>query len=279
MVIPNDAKLNEEFEHLDWMYDGYASLLNGSKEQFEAMTGNEAYYCLHFDASQFAGNENKFTDGIKKAAATLYNSITAMLKRINEYFFGEGQKAADAAAENAEEALDALGKVDGNTPIPEDSPARDPEALMKALEGGTEFNEVKEENGELGSALDKVKSAVDKVKDCDTVAKLRAVYAEVRKAADSGVQAVSQSLRKSLSEANSAANDLRNPKVPKEEDTGEVKAGIKQENQEAIDKAKDETKKARIIGGVRNKLVSVYNSLAKQSKSIKEQPAKSEFKG
>ncbi|KAB3419226.1 hypothetical protein F9Z84_06890 [Escherichia coli] len=279
MVIPNEVKLSEEFDLLDWAYDGYASLLNGSKEQFDAMTGNESYYALHFDANQYAGTENKFTDGIKKAAQTLYTNITNMLKRINEYFFGEGQKAAENAAENASEALDALGEVDGNTPIPEDSSVRDPEALATALQGGTEFNEVKDENSELGSAIDKVMTAVNKVKDCDTVAKLRAVYDEIRKAADSGVQAVSQSLRSTLSEANSAASDLRNPKLPKDDDTAEVKAGIKQENQEAVEKAKEETKKARIIGGVRNKFVAVYNSLAKQSKTIKEQPAKSEFKG
>ena len=279
MSIPNDAKLSDEFDQLDWAYDGYSSLLNGSKEQFAAMTGNESYYCLHFDANQFAGNENKFTDGIKKAAQTLYKNITDMLKRVNEYFFGEGQKAAENAAEAADKALEALSEVDGNTPIPEDSPARDPEALLKALEGGTEFNEVKDENSELGGMLDRMKSAVEKVKDCDNVAKLRTVLLEVRKTANTGVQSVSQSLRKALSAANDAANKLRSPKVPEEDDTGEVKAGIKQENQEVVAEAKDETKKARIIGGIRNKIVSVFNSITKVCKSIKEKPAQSEFKG
>lgn len=278
-MIPNEAKLSDEFDQLEWAYDGYSSLLNGSQKQFDAMTGNEAYYCLHFDARQYAGNENKFTDGIKKAAQTLYKNITDMLKRINEFFFGEGQKAAENAADAAGKALEALANVDGNTPIAEDSPARDPEALLKALEGGTEFNEVKDENSELGGALDRLKSAVQKVKDCDNVAKLRAVFNEIQKTASTGVQSVSQSLRKALSAANEAANKLRSPKVPEEDDTGEVKTGIKQENQEVVAEAKDETKKARIIGGVRNKIVSVFNSLTKLCKSIKETPAKSEFKG
>lgn len=279
MVIPNEVKLNDEFDQLDWAFDGYSSLLNGSKEQFSAMSGNESYYCLHFDANQYAGNENKFTDGIKKAAQTLYKNITDMLKRVNEFFFGEGEKAAESAAQAAGKALEALSNVDGNTPIADDSPVRDPETLLKALEGGTEFNEVKEDNSELDGALEKLRAAVAKVKDCDTVAKLRTVLSEVQKSANTGVQTVAQSLRKALSAANEAANKLRSPKVPEEDDTGEVKTGIKQENQEVVEAAKGETKKARIIGGIRNKIVSVFNSLTKACKSIKETPAKSEFKG
>lgn len=277
-MIPNEAKLHEELDLLEWTLDGYSSLLDTSK-QFAAMSGNEAYYEFHYLAFQHAGMEANVIDGIKKAAATLYQNITDMLKRINEYFFGEGEKAAQDAANGADEALDALNEVDGNTPIPDGSPARDPEALLKALEGGTEFEEVMKENSDLDNALDRIRTAAQKVKDCDTVAKLRSVYTEIKSAADSGTQAVANSLRKTLSKATDAANGLRNPKLPKDDDTPEIKASVKQENQENIDEAKDETKKARIIGGVRNKIVGAYNSLSKLSKTIKENPAKSEFKG
>lgn len=277
-MIPNEAKLHEELDLLEWTLDGYSSLLDTSK-QFAAMSGNEAHYEFHYLAFQHAGMEANIIDGIKKAAATLYQNITDMLKRINEYFFGEGEKAAQDAANGADEALDALNEVDGNTPIPDGSPARDPEALLKALEGGTEFEEVMKENSDLDNALDRIRTAAQKVKDCDTVAKLRSVYTEIKSAADSGTQAVANSLRKTLGKATNAANELRNPKLPKDDDTPEIKASVKQENQENIDEAKDETKKARIIGGVRNKIVGAYNSLSKLSKTIKESPAKSEFKG
>lgn len=279
MTIKNDDHLEREFEHLDWLYSGMESLLNGSRDQFKAMTGNESYYALHYDANSYAGNENKFTDGIKKAAAALYESISNMLKRINEYFFGDSQKTADEAAEKASDAITALGEMDGNAPVPEDSPARNPEGIMKSLSGGVDFNEIKEKNPELASAIDAISNAAQKVKDCDTIAKLRTVYNEIGSSASKAMGTVSSSLRTTLSAANTAANKLRSPKIPNEDDPAEVKNGIKEENQEIANEAKDETKKARIIGGVRNKIVGALNSISTLSKGIKDTPAKSDFKG
>lgn len=279
MSCPSDVRLDNDLDHLDWMFDGYASLLNGSKESFDAMTGNEAYYALHYDANQYAGTENKFTDGIKKAAQALYNSITTMLKRISEYFFGDGEKAAEAASDNAEKTVDALMKMDGNTPIPEDSPARNPEALVKSLEGGVEYEEVKEENSDLDRVITSVKSAAEKVKSAATVGQLRQVYGEIQKNANVGIQVVGKSLKTTLGKANTAAQKLRSAKVPGEDDAAEVKTAIKQENQEAADEAKDETKKARIIGGVRNKLVATLTAMTANAKGLKEKPVESSFKG
>lgn len=274
-----DNLLQDEFDHLQWMFDGYVSLVSGSKDGFRSMTGNESYYCLHYDANQYAGNENKFTDGIKKAAQVLYENITTMLKRINQYFFGDAQKNASDAVERSEDAIAALNEMDGNAPISDDSPLRNPESLIKALDGGEEFQEVKNENSDLSKAFDRIKSAADKVKGCDTVAKLRSVYAEVQSASTGGLQSVSGALRKTLTAANSAANKLRNVTIPDEDDTPEVKNGIKEENKEASDEAKNETKKARIIGGMQNKIVAALNSISGMAKKVKEKPPASAFKG
>lgn len=274
-----DDTLQKEFDHLNWMFDGYVSIVNSSVDDFNKMSGNESYYCLHYDAHRYAGTENKITDGIKEVAQRLYANITDMLKRINAYFFGDAQKRAEDASDKAEEAISALNEMEGNTPIPEDSPLRDPEKIIKALEGGEEFNEIKEENTELGKALDKIKDAAEKVKSCDTVAKLRTVFAEIQSSSSQGLQSIGSSLRKTLSSAQEAANKLRNVKVPEDDDTPEVKAGIKEENKEATDEAKDETKKARIIGGMQNKVISALTNIGSMAKTVKEKPAKSNFKG
>lgn len=273
-----DDTLEGEFNHLEWMIDGYISLGDVTRDGFDAMAGTERFYALYYDV---CGNEAaKISETIKEVAQRLYNNITDMLKRISTYFFGDAQKAAEAAAEKANEALDALNNVEGNTPIPEGSPLRDPDLLIKAMEGGTEYNEVKDENSDLGSAMDKIRAAAEKVKGCDTVAKLRTVYKEVQTSANQGIQSVGGSLRKTLSNAQQAANKLRTPKTPSDDDTPEVKAGIKEDNKEAGDEAKEETKKARIIGGMQNKITGTMNALAKMAKSVKEKPpAKSNFKG
>lgn len=274
----NQTSLDAEFTYLDWMLDGVESLLsNSSLSDFKSMSGCESFYCLHLDA--YNGMEDKFSDGIKKAARTLYDNIAGVLKRIREYFFGEGEKAAEQAQANAEATIGALNELSADTPVPDDSPARNPDNYIKSLEGGVEYNELKEENGALGSAIDKVKSAALKVRDAATVGQLRSVYSEIGKAATAGNRVVNETLRKTLSQAEQAANKLRNTKVPKEDDAAEVKSAVKAENTETVNEAKSETKKARLVGGVRNKLVGSLNSLGRMAKGIKEKPEESKFKG
>lgn len=274
------TSLDADFDYLDWMYDGMESLLTKSTQvDFKSMMGGESHYCLHLDASNYAGMEDKFSDGIKKAARALYDNINNMLKRIREYFFGDGAKAAEQAQANAESTINAMSDLRGDTPIPEDSPARNPDNYIKALEGGVEFNELKEENSGLGSAIDKVKAAAMKVRNATTVNQLRAVYAEIGKAATAGNTVVAETLRKTLGAAEQASRKLQSAKVPKEGDTPEVKAAIKEENSEITEKAKEETKKARLVGGVRNKFVGSLNALSKMAKSVKEKPEEPKFKG
>lgn len=273
-------QLENDFDHLNYLLGGMESLLQGKTlSEFDAMTGNESYYALHLDAKQFAGFENAFTDGIKKSAKQVYDTIVDVLKRIREYFFGEGEKAAETAEDNAKETVDALLEMSGDTPIPEDSPALNPDAYIKALEGGTEFNELKENDSVLGSSIDKVKAACLKVRDCKTVGQLRNTYAEIVKAAIAGNAAVTNSLRKTVGSADAAANKLRNPKVPAEDDPAEVKNAIKAENKEIVDDARAETAKARLIGGIRNKFVNSLNAVSKLAKGIKEKPTEPKFKG
>lgn len=274
------TSLDADFDYLDWAYGGLESLMsNPSRSHFDSLTGAESYYCLHLDAKQYAGLENKFIEGAKKAAKALYDNIMKVIKRIREYFFGEGEKAAEDAQTKAENSVSNMSELSGATPIPEDSPARNPDNYIKSLEGGAEFGEVKEENSGLASAIEKVKAAALKVRDCDTVAKLRPVLVEIGKATNAGNEAVKTALRSTLSTAEKAAGKLKNVKAAEEDDAGEVKAAVKGENQANMNEAREETKKARIIGGIRNKFVGSMNAISKYANSIKEKPEESKFKG
>lgn len=280
MTSTMTQQLDADFKYIDWMLDGMESLICNTGVDFKSLSGNESWYCLHFDADQLAGNEaNKYIDSIKTVAGNLYKNLTDMLKRVREYFFGEGEKAAVESAENATEAVNAMADLNGAAPIPDDAPSRDPGTYLTSLEGGTEVNELLDEMPELKAALEKIKASAQKVKDSKTVASMRATYAEMVKAANAGIQTVSGSLRKALSEAEKAAGELRNPKLPKEGDTPEVQSAIKQENQEGIAEAKSETKKTRLIGGIRNKIVSALNTVTAQSKATKDKLPDSKFKG
>lgn len=313
-------QLDADFDMIDWLYGGMESVL--CKEyDFGAMTGNESYYCYHFDIwngmeaeatssssttttssssssssttktsstktsstsekkSSTDGSKIKaYADSVKKVAQGLYKNLIDMLKRVREYFFGEGEEAAVEAAKSATEAVEALNELQGAAPIPDDAAARDAGIFAKALQGGEEFQEVLKQYPDLAAAIDRVNKAAQTIGNSDTVAKLRTSYADLVKSANAGIQSVSGALRRCLSEAEKKTNELKNPKVPAEGDTTEVKEGIKQENAQAIEQAKEETKKARIIGGVRNKLVAALNAVSTQSKTVKDKPPQSKFKG
>lgn len=256
-----NLNLDDEYQQVDQLIDQHTALVNTD------------------GAFAIAGNESKVWDDIKAASRRLQQEIVNMLRRIKDYFFGEGEKAAKDSQANAMEAVNAMMELGSSAPIAEDHPARNPETYIKPLEGGVEFQEVLESNTPMARSIANMKAAAMKVKDANTVGKMRAVYAEMNKVSTQGINTVSQSLRKTLSLAEQSANKLRNFKLPKENDPKEVQDGIKQENKEASEEAKSETRKARIIGGVRNKLVGTMNQITAQSKRIKTSPPKSKFKG
>lgn len=267
-----------ELQHAEWLCDGYSAITTGDSS-FSHLSGNESFFHLHHDIQAYAGTEAKYWDGVKETATRLYKQIGDILKRVREYFFGEGAKAAEESQVSAQEAITAMLDLGPSAPVPLDHPARNPATYIKPLEGGTEFQEVMKENGQLAASINKVKSVAEKVKNCDTVGKLRAVYNEMSKAANQGIKNVSASLKTTLTEAEQATAKLRNPKVPKDGDPKEVLTAIKQENGEIASEAKAGTKKSRIIGGVRNKLVGTLNQIASQSKKVKDAPPPSGFKG
>lgn len=270
-------KLDQEYEYMDWCFNGYESMVNGSYSNFKSMTGNESFYVLHMDA--YAGNENKVMEQIKQTAIRLYENIMATLKRVKEYFFGDGQKAAEDAAASAKQSVDAMDGLRGDAPIPENHPARDPETYIKALEGGTEFQETMKENSDVDSAINRVTKVFQNVKNAATVGQLRAIMNTATGEIDKGVRVVADSMRKSLSEAEKKAAALKKPKMTKEGDAPEVTTAVKQENTEATTEAKDATAETRILGGVRNKFVGVYNAMASNIKKVNDNPPKSDFKG
>lgn len=230
--------------------------------------------------SASAGEKMKgYMESVKKVAQNLYKNLMDMLKRVREYFFGEGEQAAVDAAKNATEAVEALNEMQGGAPISDDAAARDPNVFMKALQGGAEFQEILKEYPDLANAIEKVRKSATDIGNSTTVATIRTKYAELIKNANTGIQTVSGTLKRALSEAEKKTGELKNPKTPNESDTTEIKDGVKQENSAMIDAAKEETKKVRLIGGIRNKLVAALNAVSTQSKTVKDKPPQSKFKG
>lgn len=274
----NENSLDSEFAVVEWGLAGIESI-NNAIHSNGTLAGNENYYCLHLDALSGMEAGNKYIDTIKEAGKRLYDQVTDMLKRIREYFAGEGKAAADAKLNEAKATTDGLGKMNPSAPLGDDHPARNPDTYIKDLEGGVDFNELIEEDSQLRGAMEKVRRAFEPVKNAKTVGQLRAVYAQAIKASEDAIRVVSSSLDKKVRAAEAAASKLRNPKTPKDGDPKEVSDAVKQENQEATDTAKTETRQARIVGGMRNKIVAALGHIQSSSRGLKDKMPKSKFKG
>lgn len=301
-------QVDAEFDMINFTLGGLESILN-TEHDFASMTGDESYYCYHYDCwagveaittetikSTVTSNVNKaadktreaaskakekaraYADSVKKIAQGLFKNLMDMLKRIREYFFGEGEEAAVEAAKNASEAVEALNEMRGDAPIADEAQAKDPNIFMKALQGGTEFQEILKEYPAIGSAISKVEASAKAIGESNTVGTLRQGYGTLIKNANSGIQEITKVLRTQLSAAEKTVNNLKNPKTPGDADASEVKDGIKQENTQLIEQAKEDTKKARLIGGVRNKLVAALTAISTQSKTVKDKLPQSKFR-
>ncbi|AEV89553.1 hypothetical protein OBP_116 [Pseudomonas phage OBP] len=276
----NENNIDNEFQVVQFHLDG-CEALNNAINSNATLAGNESYLHLHLDALSYSGMEagNKYIDSLKEAGKRLYKEVTDMLKRIREYFSGEGKDAADARLNEAKETSDALGKMTPTAPLPDDHPARNPDTYIKDLEGGVDFNELIEEDSKLRGAMEKVRRAFEPVKNAATVGQLRAVYAQAIKASEDAINVISRSLDEKVRKAEAAASKLRNPKTPKDTDPKEVSDAVKQENQEATNTAKIETRQARIVGGMRNKIVAALGHIQSSGRGLKAKMPKSKFKG
>lgn len=276
----NDSPVTmiDEIEHIETVLDGYSELLTKEDMGMNNLQGSECYAMTVLQLRGYAGCES-WTESLKKGAEAAYKAIIDILRSIKEFFFGEGEKQVQAADTKAQDAVEAMAELPKEAPIPEDSKAKEPSSYFKGVGESVELNKLLEKHPSIKQAIDKLSQSVSRVSNSQTVGQLGAVYQDIRKSASSLGSEVSKKLKDTLSAAEKSAEKIKTPKTVSDDAPQEVKDATKAEHKENVDAAKEETKESRILAGLRNKIVTVLNSISSNAKTVKVEKPESEFKG
>lgn len=255
-------------------------------EGFETINKQLNYYegvVLSFDASELiSGMEgSNIIDSIKKAGTIAYETIMATLKSIKEYIQGDSEEQIKATIASCREVMEGVKSIDPNTPIKE-GPITKATTYFKSMLGSPKVVQTLESDDDckdIQSELEQIKTISEGASNCKTAGELSKFFDSLGKATVETINRVTDTLNRKLTEAEKNANQLRNPKLPKESDPAEVAQGVKQENKEVSDEAKAITKTCQTLTSIRNGLASVLTSIKTNAGKIKETKVESEFKG
>ncbi|WNV45833.1 hypothetical protein [Aeromonas phage AerS_266] len=278
-VTVNPAKAsNEDIDHVVEILDGYGSMLSKEQLDFAAMSGTEAYSITTLKLHGFQGSES-WVDTLKSSGEAAYKAIIETLKKIKEYFFGDGKKAAEEADKKAVESLESLSKMDMEAPIKEESKLTNPLTYFKGIGESVELENLMKKYPALGTAIENCKAAASRVSNAKTVGQLGAVYTEMRKKAAEASKAVTTVLEQSVKAAEQSAEKMRKGPSVSEDATSEIQQAAKAEQKEAVDTAKEETKGTKLLGSIRTKITGMLNAISNNANSVKPETKESEFKG
>ena len=269
--------LVNELDHVEEVLDGYSQLLSHDVMEHANLQGSESYAMTVLKLRGYEGCES-WMETLKKSAEAAYKAIIETLSSIKEFFFGEGEKQVQAADEKAQESVEALAELDKSAPI-KDGKVKEPTSYFKGLGESVEIQKLLDEHPSLKQAIDKISQSVSRVANSQTVGQLGAVYQDIRKSASSCAEELNKKLKETLAKAEKAANEMKSPKTVADDAPQEVKDAAKAEHKESVDEAKEETKQSRLLASLRNKIVSVLNSVSSNANSVKVDKPESEFKG
>lgn len=267
-----------DIDHVVDILDGYSSVLSKEQLDFAAMSGTEAYGMTVLKLHGFQGSES-WVDTLKSSGEAAYKAIIETLRKIKEFFFGDGKKAAEEADKKAVESLETLSKLDMNAPIKEDTKLTNPLSYFKGLGESVELENLMKKYPTLETAIENCKAATSRIANAKTVGQLGAVYTEMRKKASDASKAVTTALEQAVKEAEAAAEKMRKGPSVSEDAGSEIQQAAKAEQKETVDTAKEETKNTKLLGSIRTKITGMLNTISNSANSVKPETKESEFKG
>ncbi|UOX39599.1 hypothetical protein [Aeromonas phage ZPAH34] len=278
-VEPELAVIKEsDIDHVVDILDGYSGVLSKEQLDFAAMSGTEAYGMTVLKLHGFQGSES-WVDTLKSSGEAAYKAIIETLRKIKEFFFGDGKKVAEEADKKAVESLEALSKLDMNAPIKEETKLTNPLSYFKGLGESVELENLMKKYPTLETAIENCKAATSRIANAKTVGQLGAVYTEMRKKASDASKAVTTALEQAVKEAETAAEKMRKGPSVSDDVTNEIQQAAKAEQKETVDTAKEETKNTKLLGSIRTKITGMLNAISNNANSVKPETKESEFKG
>lgn len=276
--VPLEEELESSFNHLEAVLGGYEDILSREVLDMGSVTGAEQYTLTTLSLHGVSGNE-ALSDQLKNAAKVVYDTIMATLKKIKDFFTGEGKKSADDAEKRADESLEALAKLDGNGPIPEGAGVLNEDKYMNKVKENAGLAKLFASHPKIKTAYEKLEGSISRIKNSKTIANIGAAYQGAIADTKSAMKTVQSELSTALAEAEKAAKDVQNPKEAKADDPSEIKQSVKEEQKQKTAVAKEKTSAAQLLGSAQTKLTSLLNTISNGISSVGTAKPKSEFKG
>lgn len=268
-------KMDEDVDHVVRILDGMGELL--SDDRSGELTGNEKYALSCLRLYGYSGNEG-LKDDMKKAGEAAYKSIIEILKKIKDFFTGEGRAALEAGEESAKNGLEILAKSDKAKPVAENSKFVNVEALKKKLlvKG---ISEVLTTDKNLETLHSGILSNIERLKNAKTVANVGAVYQLVVNDAAKLGDAIQRKGRDVVAAAERKANEIRNVKDVTDTSDNEAKQGVKGEQKAGIDGAKADAAVARGYAVLQRAITGLFGTISANSTALAGAKVDSNFKG
>lgn len=271
-----ESELDSDFDHVMKIMTGYESLLNSFDT--EVHDGSEWYFTTVMELYGLNGNES-FWDTVKQTSLKVYEYIKDIIKKIKDWMFsGEGKEKAEQAETSAQDALKQLEELDPNIPIPENHPSTNPDKYFTMT---VKYDSLPQtERDKVNTLVESMKTACSKVKGVKTTGELVSAWKSITTTSKSGYASISALVKELTDQADKAADQLKNPKIPLESEKEEVKKEMKDSHQAESKKAKESTKEAQIVAKIGNRFLAAELSLlgiVEQLNKLKTE--KKEFKG
>lgn len=275
VIAAHNGNVEDGVDHPVAMLDGFESLLK-SKFDPSQFSGNERYFIGAMRPYAIVGNEAGFWDNVKESSKVIYDTLIKAINEITNYFTGDSTKQITDAETKYQSAIEAMKKINGSIPVPENSALLTKEKYFKepSVDGLNDTDLTIVNKG-----IADIKAAVSKLDGVKDVTGLIAGLDAIGSASISSANAVTNQIKKDASEASAAAGKIQNPTLPKDDEAPEVKKAKQDEIQQDIKDAKDKGNGVKKIAAIRNKFLAPALVVAASLSGVEKLKENKEFKG
>lgn len=249
-------------------------------EAFESrlFTPNQITVVLGSEGLAISGNEG-FWESFGSTTKKFIEQVRINMKKIVEFFMGDGKEQLENAYVGAKESVTALSKKDQNIPIDSNNPIRDPNKYMKPLKGDEDGESNTKEAESIKNALSALQKDLEGVKNAETIGDLIKVFNTLVETAKKGGETCTSLIEHAAKNVEDKANKLASVKPASEDDPKEVADTKKEEAKTQTSDLKDSSKETEKISKLRSKFVSVLIYVKKYADVAGNLNPPSSFKG
>lgn len=273
-VIDNHIVMND-LDHSLMMIEGLCSIIEKNYD-VDKFAGIEHYFIGGMTPYAYVGNESAFWDKFKESSKKVLELIKEAIKKITDYFDGDGQKQVEETEKKLKEAIETLKSINGSIPVPEDHPLLNKEKYFKEpkIEGlGEDDSKI------VKKAIEDMNSAINTMERIKSIGDLVAGLELIGNTSIKAAKSIAEQIKKNASEANKTINEAQSPDIPKDDEPKEVQESKKEEAKQDLNEAKNKGNEIKRLASIRNKFLAPAIVVVNSVSQVQKLKDNKEFKG